>query len=423
MFRRLALFIVFILLVAAASSVVYLNAQPTAFHPLPGTEWNLPLGILILAAGLIGASLSFVFALLREGRHALREWRVQRELSHAERTAEYKTTARALLLAGDYERARSALTKATQTKPPDVSDVVDYAETFLQAGDTAGARRALEEGQKEFGNNPLLLHGLARVLLADGDEDGAVAALERAVSVYPSSTVLLEMLRDLLFARGKWERATEIQQRLVELRPDDPRERNRLLGARFEAALRLNGNGRGAALQRLNREDPDFVPAICARAEALAEGGETRKALRLLERAARRRPRTGILETLERLATTDFRPRLIKFYPKLVARHPDNVALKLRAARVLLEAGKLADADKILSSIDASVDRATIAALRALLEERREHAELAHREARRAIEEAHLDVPRPQCASCGAPSNAWKPRCPACGTWGSLETA
>ncbi|RMF20720.1 MAG: hypothetical protein D6760_10925 [Deltaproteobacteria bacterium] len=173
----------------------------------------------------------------------------------------------------------------------------------------------------------------------------------------------------------------------------------------------------------MSREDPDFVPAICARAEALAEAGETRKAIRLLERAARRRPRTGILETLERLAGTDFKPRLIKFYSKLLARHPDNVALKLRAARVLLDAGKLADADKILDGIDASVDRATIAALRALLEERREHVDLAQREARRAIEEARLDVPRPRCGSCGAPSSTWQPRCPACGAWGSLEAA
>ncbi len=421
MLRRILLFVVFIVLVAAVSSLVYFNSQDIGFRLGPGLDYTLPLGMLMLAAALAGAAVSFLFALMREGRHAIREWRVQRELRHAERTAEYKASARSLLLAGEYERARALLTKATQSKPPDASDVVDYAETFLRSSDPEGARRALEEGQKDFGNDPLLLHALARALLAMGDHKAAIETLERAVSHCETSTVLLRMLRDLLFAQEQWERAAEIQQRLVDRQPQDAAERNRLLGARFEAAMQLNGNGRGEALQRLTGEEPEFVPAVTARAEALAAEGQLKKAIRLLEKSVKRRPHSAVLDTLERLTPAELQPRLVKFYQKAVNRHASNELLKLRAARVMTDAGKLAEADRLLQEVTESRAPAATAALRALIEEQREHGELAQREARKALEAAELSKPEPKCTACGVPSKAWQTRCPACGVWGSID--
>src|SRR6185503_3337401 len=171
------------------------------------------------------------------------------ELQAAERTAEYQTEARSLALAGDFKRARLLLAKATNKRAPDVSDVVDYAETFLLEGDAGQARRVLEEGQKDFGNEPLLLFALARACRAGGDTAAAISTLERALRVYGSSLPILTMLRDLLFEAGSWERAGQVQELITGLRPTDERERNLLAGARFEAAKSQAADARASALR------------------------------------------------------------------------------------------------------------------------------------------------------------------------------
>ncbi len=198
MIRRIVAFVVFIALIAGVSMLVYFNAQETSFRLTPSREVTLPLGMLMLGALVAGALVMFLFALMREGRHALREWRVHRELRAAERTAEQRTRARSLALAGDFKQARALLGKATRRHAPQASDMVDVAETYLMEGNAAEARRLLEEGQKDVGNDPLLLFALARACRATGDAAAAISALERALRAYPSSLPALTLLRDLL---------------------------------------------------------------------------------------------------------------------------------------------------------------------------------------------------------------------------------
>ena len=83
MLRRIVAFALFIALIGAVSFLVYFNAQETLFRLTPRHEFTLPLGVLILGATIAGALVMFVLALMREGRHALREWRVHRELHAA----------------------------------------------------------------------------------------------------------------------------------------------------------------------------------------------------------------------------------------------------------------------------------------------------------------------------------------------------
>ena len=133
MLRRIVAFLVFIALIGAVSFLVYFNVQETQFRLTPKHTFNLPLGVLMLGATIAGALVMFVLALMREGRHALREWRVHRELRAAERTAEYQSEARSLALSGDFRRARALLAKATLKRAPDVSDTVSCSTTSSSA--------------------------------------------------------------------------------------------------------------------------------------------------------------------------------------------------------------------------------------------------------------------------------------------------
>ena len=421
MLRRILAFIAFILLIGAVSSLVYYNSQDTSFRLTPEHQFTLPLGVLMLAAALGGGLLMFLIAIMREGRHALREWRVHRELRAAERTAEYQSSARSLALGGDFRRARALLTKVTQKREPDISDVIDYAETFSLEGDTGQARRALEEGLKDFGNDPLLLYALARAYRADGDLPAAVSTLERALAVYPSSKPILTLLRDLLFELGSWQRACEIQERIVALRPGDAREENRLAGARYEAAKRREGDARAVALKSVTGEHPDFVPALLARARVLAAAGEQRRAMKLLERAAKRRPRSAILDELERLTPEDRYPKLAKLYGKLVSGQPGNGRLRLRAARFLVDSGRIDDAEALLRAVSANGDLPAAHALWAQIHDARAEPDQARQSYRQALGDGKPGSLL-ACEICHAPCRAWQERCPSCGAWGTLET-
>jgi uncharacterized membrane-anchored protein len=422
MLRRIVAFALFIALIGAVSFLVYFNAQETLFRLTPRHEFTLPLGVLILGATIAGALVMFVLALMREGRHALREWRVHRELHAAERTAEYQTEARSLALAGDFKRARLLLAKATNKRAPDVSDVVDYAETFLLEGDAGQARRVLEEAQKDFGNEPLLLFALARACRAGSDPAAAISTLERALRVYGSSLPILTMLRDLLFEAGSWERAGQVQELITGLRPTDERERNLLAGARFEAAKSASADARLAALRGVTGAHPDFLPAVLARARQLDESGDKRRALKVLENSAKRRPRAAVLDELERLTPEDRRARLGKLYGKLVSAEPGNARLRLRAARYLAANGRPEEAEQMLRATSANGDAALANAVWAEIHEARADPARAQEAYRQALSAPQFPTGVLACESCSAASTSWEDRCRHCGAWGTLES-
>ncbi len=388
MLRKIVTFAFLMLLVGALASLVYLNPQPTPVQLTPQHRYEPSLGYLILLSTAVGAVLVFLVFLLREGRWALRQWRVQREKRVAERNADYKAEARSLMLGGQCNRARSLLAKATKRGEPTVGDLIDYAETYLQEGNVGGARSALEEGIRDFGSDPLLLHALGGVCHRLGDEAAAAAALERAASSYPSSVSVHALLRDVLVAMRSWKRAEEVQLRLVELKPGDGDEKRRLVELRFRTVADLEGGERDAALKAILSMDADYSPAVAERVRSLNAAGSPRPALRLLDKALKRSPTPALLDVLEDLLGPDQEPKLLKTLAKLSEAHPDEQALKLRIVRRLLDGGRIDEAEASLAGID--IERVPVEGLRlrARIHEHRGQAERAAETYREALDAA-----------------------------------
>jgi len=418
MLRRILTFVSFVALVAAVSALVYFNPTDAAFRYAPDATLTLPLGVLMLAAAVAGMVVMFLLMLLREGRHAVHEWRVQRGIRSAERTATLRAEARNLSLAGDFARARTLFSKVMKMRDPDVADLVDFANTHTLEGNAREAKRILEHGQKDFGNDPLLLFELAKVARLAGDDASAVSALERALAVYPRSARLLAMLRDSLFDAAAWPRAAEIQERILQLKPSDETERNRLWGARYEAAVRLPPTERMAALKAISVAQPDFAPAALERARAAASTGDERRSVRILEKAIRHRPRGALLDELERLCTSDDPNRMARTYTKTVEAFPQLDGLRARAARYLIHVGRGEEADALLRAAPGDDTRGVLGAARALLLEARSRLAGASGgpQAPRAGE-PHLW----RCDGCKSPAERWAPRCARCGAWGLVD--
>jgi tetratricopeptide (TPR) repeat protein len=422
MLRRVLIFILFVTVVTAVSGLVYMNAEEQSFRFTKDYELTLPFGVLMLMSAIAGMLFMFVLALLREGRSAIREWRIHRGIRTAERTAELRGEARSLSLAGDYEKARTLFTRATKRRDPDVSDLIDFAGTYVLEGEYAEARRLLESGQQDFGNNPLLLYALAKTCIRIGDEAAAASALERALAVYPKSLRLLTTLRDVLMDTEQWQRASEIQQRVLELKPEDEIEKNWLTGMRFEAAVRLDGPEHGLALKNLCAQAPDFVPALLERAKDLAARDDKKRALRLLDKAVRNTPNAALLDELEALSGDD-PGRLTKLYAKLVASHPDNTGLRTRAAKHLVANDNAEEAADLLSSDESGCESAATHELWAEIHESRSDTAKAAVEYRNAARIRDDGPSLYVCGICSSTAIHWDPRCGHCSAWGSLDAA
>jgi uncharacterized membrane-anchored protein len=420
MIRRTITFIGFVALVAAVSALAYFNPAETVFHYSPTNEITLPLGVLMLSATITGMVVMFLLMLAREGRNAVREWRVQRGIRSAERTASLRAEARSFALAGDYARARTLFTKTMKLRNPDVGDLIDYADTYLQEGNAKEAKRVLENGQKDFGNAPLLLRAIAIASRQAGDDAAAISALERALAVYPRSLRLLVPLRDTLIDNGSWGRAQEIQQRVLQLRPSDPKEANRLLGLSYEAALRHAPIERLAALKAIANNYPEFTPAIVERARTLHAEGDSRRALRVLEKALRRRPRGVLFDELERISDGDSN-RLAKVFLKSVESHPTLDGLRARTARHLLRSQRYDEATDLLKESTSSDTRGVLAAARSALQEAQGRLGRESGGVSPGVTDVVFSAPPWACEECGTLSDRWVARCLRCGAWGSVD--
>ena len=422
MFKRILMFAFVIVLVGAVSAFIYFNRDDQTLTLWPEFQYTLPIGAWLLGFALSGALVMFLFGLLREGRHAFNEWRVNRGIRNANRTAEMRAEARSLSLAGEYKRARALFSKATKARQPDVGDVIDYAGTYLLEGEPQEARKHLEDGQKDFGNDPLLLYALARSYKADGDDAAAISALERASAVYPNSLKLSTMLRDLLFANGQWEKAKDVQEKIVRAKPDDDVEKNWLLGSQFEAALAKEGEERDSVLRSISGSAPDFIPVVIERARALAAADDSSGAIKLLEKTAKRIPHSAVLAELAELAGKDESGRHSKFLTKLVATFTDNDDVRLQTARFLVESGRAEEAREILNARSEIAERRETSALRGAIEEAAGNTTEAMSQFRTAATAAFDSFINCSCDACGQPSNAWKHRCAHCGAWGTLSS-
>ena len=393
MLRRTVTFLTAVALIGGVASLVYFNSQPTTLRWGPTQELTLPLAWLIVASTIAGAALVFMVLLAREGHWALRQWRLLRSLRASEHAAARRSEARACVLAGRHAKARTLLAKTASGPGAVIDDAVDYGEAFLAEGRVAEARTHLEDARRELGDDPRILHALARCCRAAHDHPATVAALERAVEALPASVTLHSLLRDSLVDLGWWGRAEAAQQRIVDLQPEDPAEKRRLIDIRMKAAESGDAGEREAAFRGVLAMDPSWPAAAAGRAAILADQGRKRAAVRVLYRAARRRPAAETLRALDATLEGATTRRLLSIYRRLRRVHPANHELALHHAAHLVRLGRDAEAESVLRELDGATGRdgALVESLRAKMLESHADAAGAADALRRALDKSLED--------------------------------
>jgi len=275
-------------------------------------------------------------------------------------------------------------------------------------------------------------------LLARAREARGAGGREEAATLYRQVLDLrrghpgaLRGLRELAVEGEEWTEALEVQQRLAGVVGAGERgeeahwlavilyELGRAALARGDAADAL------AHFRSAVRAERDFVPAAVALGDAHEALGEHREAVRAWERAAEHAPALPLLARLERYHRQEGRPsRMISLYREALERTPDDLALAVALGRVYFELEMLDEAADQFEKVEVRApDLPAVHAYLGAVFERRNEAQAAFEEYRRALALGHAFEWPHRCEACGAPSSAWRDRCEQCRRWNTLRPA
>ncbi len=406
--------------------LLHLNPDPVTLHLSSTQAWQAPLPVVLLAALVLGAVVTFAVSLIRAGRTALTGWRLQRGSQRARRHQGRKDHGLGLAWLGEHDKSRALLAKALRDTPDDLAAFLLFVRTYLDQGDHRRARSVLEEGIDRRGPDPKLLLFLAEARLGLGDLPGAIEALERAHRADPASPRVADKLRDAYVGAGRWREAAAMQEsHLATVHEPQARAQaeRRLIGMRYQSALAIpEPSARATALRALLRNAPDFEPAAVGLGDALIEIGQTRQAERLWRRILGRGARAGVFERLERLMRGGPNAaRLDAFTRRLVRRHPTDGTARLFRARMLVRDGRLDEAAIELGQVPPPWQ--TLPGYHALLAElhvRRAAYDDAVTAYRHALAAGAVAAFR--CEVCGTDAEEWRGFCAACKSWNSYRS-
>jgi len=416
--------------VASVCAVLYLawlNPNPVELHLSPSYRLQLPLAAALVLAFLLGILLILGGVIVQGAGRSVRGWWQDRRLRREERLDSLEHQGEALLWEGESERARALLLRAWRRDPGHHRAALVAARSYLDDGEPAAAERVLRDALDRHRGDPDLLLGLSDTCDRQGDRVGAIQALEQVRAQYPRATRALVLLRDQ-YARGeRWAEAVAVQSAYLRTLSRPPllaRERRRLVGLQYEAALALPAPAeRVDALERLVAAHPDFVPALVSLGDALIGAGRQQDAVEAWLRAARSTPRTVFLERLLRHASE---PRQ--------RQHVRHALRKLRPANVRPECVELwqsrfhlleGPATEVLQEIDALPaslrDTASFHQLRAQVLRHLGHVDQALSEY--AVAGSDGATSPYVCRTCAHSLPSWRGRCPQCGSWDSYRAA
>jgi HemY protein len=315
--------------------------------------------------------------------------------------------------AGDVAAAQRFTAEVQRLAPGEPLALLLAAQSAQLSGDREAAERTFRAMAARSDTKALGLHGLFIEARRRNDAPSARAYAEEAARTAPSlawagTAVLEARCRD-----GDWAGALDLleQQRRMLDKASYRRQRAVLLTAR---ALALEEGDRDTAKALALEADklaPNLVPAAALAGRLLAEGGNYRKASRIIDGAWRAGPHPELAQACAELRSGESARDRLKRIEALAKRAPGHIEGALAVARAALDAQEFA---KARSELAPYLDRPTrrVCLLMARLERAERNDEGRAREwTARALNAP----PDPQWTADGYVSDRWLPISPLTG--------
>jgi HemY protein len=337
---------------------------------------------------------------------------VRRHLYRRRGERAYAAISRGLIAvgAGDLVAARQHTAEAKRIAPAEPLALFLSAQSAQLAGDREAADVAFRTMASRADTKALGLHGLFVEARRRNDLVSAHAFAEEAARANPSLGWAGKAVLEFRCATGDWAGALALLEgsKRALNKENYRRQRAVMLTARALAAEEADRDNAKAFALEAAKLAPTFVPAAALAGRMLAEGGELRKATRVLEKAWRTNPHPDLAQVFSDLRFGDAARDRLKRIEGLVKKIPGHIEGALALARAAVDAQEFGKARAALAAHLAAPTK-RVALLMADLE-RAEHNDEGR--AREWLSRALHAGPDPAWTAEGHVSDRWLPASP-----------
>jgi HemY protein len=412
---RVVLFLVLVGL--AAFGAAWLADRPGEVA-ITWLGWRIETSLMVMAVAVVAAAWAAVIL-----------WAIVRALLHSpdilwlylrsrRGVRGYLAVSQGLIAvgSGDARTARKFADEASRIAPDEPLTLLLSAQASQLAGDRATAERAFHLMAERDDTRLLGLHGL--FVEAQRREDLPTARLyaEAAAKNAPAPAWAGLAVLEFRCAAGDWTGALERLDRnmksgLVD-RVSYRRQRAVLLTARAIAEDQVRNSSRALSLAlEAVKLAPTLVPAAALAGRLLGEGGDLRRAGRIVETAWKANPHPDLADTFAHLVPGDAARDRLSRVEALAAKSPGHIEGALAVARAAIDAQEFIIARDALAPLLITPTR-RVAMLMAALEEREHGDEGRAREWMTRAVAARRD---PAWTADGFVSERWMPVSPVTG--------
>ncbi|WP_297777191.1 heme biosynthesis HemY N-terminal domain-containing protein [uncultured Roseovarius sp.] len=399
---------------------------------MAGVEINLTpikaviaLGVLVFAiwllmklTGLLVASLKFING---------DETALSRYFDRSRQDKGYRALSEGMLAlaSGEGEVAMAQAAKAEKyLRKPALTNLIT-----AQAAEMAGNRSKAEEVYKRLLTNEKTrfvgVRGILRQKLAEGDTETALKLAKTAFTLKPRHAEVQDTLLDLQAKTSDWKGARETLNAKLKYGnlPRDVHKRRDAVLALSEARDVLDEGktieAREAAIEA-NRLSPDLIPAAVLAARGYIDQGNTRNALRVINKAWLVHPHPNLAAAFAAIEPNETPNQRLKRFAKLLKVHPDHRETRLLAAELNLAAEDFPAARRALGNLaEVEPDARAVTIMAAI-----ERGEGAPDAVVKGWLARALSAPRgPQwvCDKCQHIHVEWSPTCENCNSFDTLS--
>jgi len=293
------------------------------------------------------------------------------------------------------------------------------AQSAQLSGDRGAAENTFRTMASRADTKALGLHGLYVEAQRRNDLTSARAYAEEAVRTAPALGWANRAVQEFRCLAGDWAGALAHLERTKGTLDKGAYRRQRavMLTAHAQALEDTDRDQAKAKAIEAAKLAPSLVPAAATAGRMLAEGGELRKASRVVAKAWRANPHPDLAQTYADLRFGDAARDRLARVEALVKKTPDQIEGALAVARAALDAREFKKARAALAPYLTAVTR-RIALLMAELE-RAEHNDEGR--AREWLARAFNAAPDPQWTADGHVSDRWLPVSPVTGRLDAFE--
>lgn len=321
--------------------------------------------------------------------------------------------------AGDMAAARKFNAEVSRLAPGEPLALLLSAQTAQLSGDREAADRAFRAMAGRADTQALGLHGLFIEARRRDDFASARAYAEEAVHSAPSLGWAGRAALEARCRDGDWAGALALLERSRHTldKADYRRQRAVLLTARALAIEDSDRDNAKALAIEATKLAPTLVPAAALAGRLLADGGNLRKASRIIDSAWRANPHPELAQACAELRSGESARDRLKRIDALAKRAPSHIEGALALARAALDAQEFAKARAALAPYLAAPTK-RVALLMAELERAERNDE---GRAREWIARALNAEPDPVWTADGYVSKHWLPVSPVSGRLDAFE--